>query len=131
MKFSLHKKIFLIIMLVENKIMFWYLDRLCKSENYNQHVKPLNQTKKLDNSSLNATNHYAYHLTGCVEQAIFIWLPCLFMWLILPFWLFMLKRKKYFYIKVSWLLISKSVIIYFCFFLKFNAVFSNTLNFNI
>jgi hypothetical protein len=48
-------------------------------------------------------------LTFCFQNTLLVWSPCVVLWTLLPFWCYMLTRKRPFKIKMNWLLICKSV----------------------
>ncbi len=77
-----------------------YIEQFCENN------KPLsNQTSYAENDT-----YYYPRMSLCIEQSFSIWIPCFLLWLFAPFWLHMLKRKKYFELRAnSCLLWTKNV----------------------
>lgn len=47
--------------------------------------------------------------TPCFQYTIVKWAPCLLLWIIAPFWIYMLSKDSDYLIKRSWILIAKTV----------------------
>ena len=45
----------------------------------------------------------------CFQYTVMIWVPCVFVWFLTPSWIYMIKRKRKFVSKKSWLTFSKLV----------------------
>ena len=86
------------------------LDNLCRKLAGSDLELTPNRTVSLFNTTIKIAN-LAASFTNCIEQSIFIWIPCLIIWLISPFWFCLLSKKRYFAIRISWLLITRSVIV--------------------
>ena len=85
-----------------------YLEQFCQNDK-NKNATFLNETfKKYPTVSL------------CLEQPLFVWLPCILFCVFTPFWLHMLKRKKYYEIKThSYKLLIKNVDLFTYFLINF------------
>ena len=51
--------------------------------------------------------------TFCFQYSLMIWVPCFFLWFMAPCWIYMIKRKRNFVSKKSWLTFSKLVSIFY------------------
>lgn len=47
--------------------------------------------------------------TFCFQYTVLLWMPCAVLWMISPLWIYMLTRQPKGKIRISWILISKSI----------------------
>jgi ATP-binding cassette, subfamily C (CFTR/MRP), member 1 len=48
--------------------------------------------------------------TFCFHNTVLLWMPCAVLWLVAPLWIYMLTRQSEGKIRISWILISKSIV---------------------
>nr|UOU03335.1 ATP-binding cassette subfamily C1-4 [Brachionus rubens] len=76
-------------------------------------IQFLNETCQSSSFFLSKINVTYPKVSNCYQHIVPYWIPCLTLWIMLPPWIVMLNRKKFFIIKISVLLVIKSVFILF------------------
>lgn len=56
--------------------------------------------------------------TECFQLVILRWLPCFLVWILLPFWLNMVKKDREIKVKITWFTIVKTVYRIYFFIIK-------------